>query len=243
MGRQEHDAGQARQVPLEELRRGVVEVIGGFVQQQCPRSGHQQGGQRQPAPLPSGQLGQRPSRGDAAEPEPLGHHRGAAIRVPHPVCLGPLQHPPVLVEHGRVVRPPFEPGGEGVELLGRTPEVGERVVEDVGRRGGGRVRQFLVQEADVTTAGDGARLRAFEPGQQPQQGGLAHAVVADQPDSSSRTHGEVESVEHHAVAVGERHVAGVQRKGRGHGTPPAGVAGHPPGGTPRTRVRARVSSS
>ena len=130
--RGQHDrAGQPAQVPFEELHRGVVEMVGGLVEQQRFRLADQQRGQAEPRPLPAGERAQPPRRCDAAQSEPGEHELGAAIGVPQVVGLRPFQGPPVLGERRLVADDAL---GEFVQPPGRGADVGERVVDHIGHR-------------------------------------------------------------------------------------------------------------
>ena len=214
--RQHHDPGQLGEVAFQERHRGVVEVVGRLVEQQRLRLPDQQRRQAEPRPLPAGQRAEPPVRFDAAEAEPVTDELRAPVGVPEVVGLGPFQDAAVLVQHRRVVRPVGHRRGQLVEPGGGDAALGQRVVEDVAE---GRVhaeRQLLQQEPDVRAAQHLAGAGFFEPGEQPQQRGLAGAVLADQAEPLPGRRGQRDAVEDDAGAVAEDDVLGLQGKEGGH---------------------------
>jgi hypothetical protein len=80
--------------------------------------------------------------------------------------------------------------------------LGQRRLEHVGHPGFGLGRQFLGEVADVARTGDLAAVGRFDAGQDPQQGGLADPVLADEAEALPRRGDQIYTVEHDVIAVG-----------------------------------------
>ena len=81
VGYDEHGPIKAFQGILQDFRRGDVEVVGRFIQQQEIRPGDHQQGHLKPAPLPAGQVPDRPARLLVGEKEAAEQRHGVEGQV------------------------------------------------------------------------------------------------------------------------------------------------------------------
>lgn len=176
----------------------AVEVVGRLVEQEEVGVGEDEGGEPGPRPLPPGERGEPRVRRDV-EPEAA---EGGDAGFLRPIDVGQL-----VV--GRLT--PLG-AAEGGERVGDAEQVGHRLV---------RVDLDGLPEdghaaADGHPAGAGAELA----GDEPEQGGLAHAVAADQA-SPGGAEGQAEAREERPAVGG-----GVGEVGQGDGSGHAcGVSG------------------
>ena len=147
-------AAPGQQVAGQPVHAGHVQMVGGLVEDQQVGVADQQRGQGDPAAFATGH---RPDRG--LQPEVA--HAEAVEDLPDAGVAGPL----VLGAHAV-----GQPGGAQHHV----PD-GERRVQHEGLREGG--------DAQVTPVGDPAGVRVLGLGEHAQQGRLAGAVEADDPDA------------------------------------------------------------
>lgn len=88
-----------------------------------------------------------------------------------------------------------------------------------------RIGRLLVVEADGSRGLDGPRIRPVEPREDPQQGGLARAVLADDAGDLARAHDERDVGQDAAVGIGARDPVDAQVVGAGRGSALEGVQG------------------
>ena len=173
----------APQVVAQPNDRVGVEVVGGLVEQQGPRSAEKDAGEFDPAPLPPGQ---------GAQPLPEDPLRQAERRAdPRRLGLGgvPAEGRETLLQaavltHGAMTVVAF--GHRDLQLGHAVQEVveaarGQHPVAGADRQVAGA--RVLRQVADVAADLDAAAVRQRLAGQHPQQGCLARAVAADEPDA------------------------------------------------------------
>ncbi len=196
----------ALELELHLLAQLQVERAERLVQQQHLRLVDDRAGQRDPLPLAAGEL-----RGPAAAVAGQAHHGERLVDpLAPPRPRHPLDAQPVLdvLGHGHV--------GEQRVILEHGVDVA------VVRRAEGHV---LAAQLDAPGVGP------VEPGDQPQQGGLARAGRAEQREELPLRHGEVDAVDRVdlGVALAQRRRAdgrGRLRPGRAH---LAGRLGRPRG--------------
>lgn len=233
MAGQYDDSGQVPHLFLDEGGGNVVEVVGRLVQQQCAGPPDQERGQRQPAALPAGERGERPVVPEGAEAETVEHELGAPVRVPGLPVLGLFEQGAIGGEQlrvlGRVLRGLREPFGEAVQLGEVVPGLAQRLVQYVGNRRVGVVRQLLLQKAQVGRAGDAAGVGFVDSREQAQQGRLADAVLADESDTAPGGGGQGDAVEHSAAVEVAHEIVCEQGRLR-HGSGPSDVIGARPAG-------------
>ncbi len=208
---------------LAERRRRVVEMVGGLVEQQRARPADQHRREGEPATLPAGDRAHHAVMGQPAETEAVEDRAGTPVGVPGVAVLRPFQHlavrgqqPVVLL---RALHRVGERDADPVQLGEVGASLAQRVVEDGGDGGGCRQRHFLVQEADVRWARDGAGVRYVDAGEDPQQCRLAGAVLTDQTDPVAGRGGQGDAVEHPAVAADPHEVMGDESRSNRHGEP------------------------
>src|SRR5699024_3372868 len=150
-----------------------------LVEQPAGGAGDQQVREGEPLALAAADLPERGVAGQDLEAEPGEGLLGAALRVPD-VGEGRLGQQAVVAGAGR--------WGPGPGLLPRRgqlplepPGALERVGEDIGERGAGAEGQLLAQQPDGPGHLAGAGVGAEIAGEDAQQGGLAAAVLAEQP--------------------------------------------------------------
>lgn len=192
---------------LQALQAVQVEVVGRLVEQEDVVAGQEQRGESGAGRLAAGQGGHRLVEADA-EAEGVGDLGGAFVEV-----------------GASEVEPAFQAVRIGVVRAGRSVDEGLRrlVHHALGLVHARAAREevpdglalpafrFLWQVSD----GRGRRgelqlalLRGEQTGEQAQQGGLARAVGADEPDHVTGSDDEVESGEEGAVAVSGGEVLG-----------------------------------
>ena len=236
------DAGQAAQLLLQERGRGVVEMVGRLVQQQRGRAGGPAArparagrAARRTASRACGRAAGRRGRGRRARARHAGRrprprvswarssrspysssrpaYRGRPARPREPVEAGPARRGPrgPRAARRRARRRSSRPASNGISWC-RKP------------RSGGR----------MTLPASGSS----PAGEQPQQGRLAGAVLADQADAVAGRGGQGDAVEHPSVAERADEVMGEQG-GFGHDDHHRREKGsfRPPGRGPRSRAR------
>ena len=164
------------------------------------------------------------SRSSSAETEPGGRGLGATVGVPGLVQRGPGQRLVVLLGGRRVVEAarPAARAGPPRRAAGRAPRRGRR------RWWRPRGSPAPGRGSPGRRALDGAGVRRLDAGEQPQQGRLADAVLADEAERLARLGEEVDAVEDDAVAVGDREVAADERgqvRHEGHRSEECGQSG------------------
>lgn len=172
---------------LEEGGGCVVEVVGRLVQEQRGGPPDEQRGQGQPAALPAGKGAKAPVVFQCAQAEAVQDPCGAAVGVPGLPVLGPFQASAVGVQEFGVSGVVL---GDAGQLLAEPVKFGEvlagfaqRLLQYGGKREVRVDGHLLVEEAEVAGAGDASRVGFVDAGEQPQQGGLADAVLPDQADA------------------------------------------------------------
>ena len=195
MGDDQDGAGIIAQMAFEPVHRLGVEMVGGFVEEQEVGLVEQELAQGDAAALAAGEVGDLGVVGRAAErihglvdlgvevPQPLGldlvlelrHLVGGLLRVVDGEVV-------VAVEHG---------------LLG-----GDALHDVLAHRLVGVELRLLRQVADPGAFGDPAITDevGVDAGHDAQQGGLARAVDAQDADLGVRVEGQVDGIEHLAVA-------------------------------------------
>ncbi|GAA2376517.1 hypothetical protein GCM10010404_35400 [Nonomuraea africana] len=211
VARHDHHSRHAAELLLYEHRGGIVQVVGGLVQQQRGGPSDQQRRQGEPPALPARQRRKRAPVRHAPQAEPAEDDLCAPVGVPGVALLRLVEPGPVRFEQSGVVRGLGERPGEPVELGQVRTGLSQGVVEHVSDRGVAGERRLLMQEAQVGGPHDGAGVRLVHSGQQPQQGGLARTVLADQPDPVAGCGGERDAVEHAPRAQRPYEIAGEQR--------------------------------
>ncbi len=192
-----------------------VEVVGGLVEHEQVVVAEQHRGQRHPAPLPTGQLGDQrvvaPGHGDLDVGQQPAEHRA----------------------HRGVARP-----GVGA---GRQPLRAEHVLE----HGAVGLEVGLVEVADPQAAAVGhpPAVQVLPLHQGPQQRGLAVAVAADDADPVAVVEAEAHGVEDGAGGEHDGRVLGVQQVGHGAAHPRSPDRPRPPAGRCRRPPPARACGS
>ena len=147
MARHHDDAGQTAQLPLQEGRGGVIEMVGRLVEQQRRGPPYQERGQREPAALPAGQGPECAVVAQPAQTERGENHLSASVRVPGLMFLCVVESLAVLAEKvgvaGGVLRGLGERPGEPIQVGEILAGSAQRVVEHVGDRGGAVERNLL----------------------------------------------------------------------------------------------------
>ena len=214
MGDRQHGATVGAQPVLQPVEGGVVEVVAGFVQQHELGCRGQQTGQAQPGLLAAGETAERPGAVDGTEAERLESHVRTGGSLVPAACLvrteeiAVLGHP--LLGEIRLQLP--QPRFHGAQF-------GERRVDHLAHCVSGGKAQGLAEMADaaerVDGDGDRALVRRLLPGDQPQQRGLAGAVLADDGYVFAGFDGERDPVEHGASVVRLRDVPEGELSGQG----------------------------
>jgi len=208
----QHRAGPPRQHEVLQHRQpDQVEVVGRLVQQQHVVPGQQQRREPRSGRLAAGQRRHRPVELDG-EAELGGDRVGPLVQV------GRAEAEPALQGHGvRVVGAALAPlqrhrrrvqgalrgrhaGPPGQHLADRLAAPAVAFLRQVADGGGGRAQRHR------------APLGQVDPGQHPQQRGLAGPVRTDQADHVARRHHQVEPREQLHVAVPRRELPGGQRR-------------------------------
>ncbi len=190
-------AAVGEEVLLQPCDGLVVQVVGRFVEQQQFGLGGEGRREGEPGALPAGERAERAvriERGTLAEPVQGGGD--PTFGVPAAARLVAGQQPVVrgqLVGAGQV-----QPGLGGSDPALQVAEFGERAVDRVSdARGGGQVEGLReVRGAAGHADGDLPVVGTFEAGHQPQQGGLAGAVVTDDADPFAGPDRTVDAVQH-----------------------------------------------
>ncbi|CAM5528478.1 hypothetical protein SFIMM107S_04380 [Streptomyces griseus] len=208
MGDRHDGAPVGAQVVLQPADGTGVQVVGRLVEQQQFGGGGQNAGEGQARLLAAGEGGEGPVAGEMGEAEPVESRFGAGLR---PVAVAVLIGGEEVSVRGefrvgglRVARLP--PGESGLRLADAVFEVaqfGEGRVDGV-LHGVGRVEvEGLGEVAGGAGEADGdlSGVRLFRSGQQPEQGGLSGAVLADDGGLLTGPDGEGHLVEYGAVPV------------------------------------------
>jgi hypothetical protein len=190
-------------VLLQPLHALGVQVVGGLVEQQEIGPRQQQPAQRDPAPLPAGQGGDRGVAG--RQPQGVHGHVELGVQVPGARRVDRVLDRRVLVEQAvhllgaglaEALAQLLEPGQQGAG--------GGDTVLDVAEHVPGRVKgRLLVQDADRRPRGEGGlavgdRLQA---GHDLQHGRLAGPVGTDNADLGPGQEGQGHVVEDELVLV------------------------------------------
>ena len=221
MGDQHQGSRKALQVALQPLHPIGIEVVGGFIQQQQVRGGHQGCRQGHPAPVAAGEFA------DAAvqivDAEPFQHLPTLLLQAPGVAGLHRLMQ---AIELGQQLVI-FRGGRQGLaELLMALQQhhpfaaTGEHLLKD---RELWIQRRFLIQEhhAGFRGAAPFPLIEGFPSGQHPQQGAFAGAVGADQAEAIPFAHVQVQIGEQGAQA---EVLAGTHQADKAHDARPAPVA-------------------
>ncbi len=242
MGDGDRDAAAGAQVVLQPGQGGAVEVVGGLVEEQHLRGGGEQDGEAQAYGLAAGQAADGALAGQGRQAEAVQGTLHAGVRVV----------PAAQFEGGEGVRVRGEGLGGGVAVghAGLQPaqlplqgtQSGEGAVDHLLD---GQVRGEVLLLREVADAAFGAQddlaaVGALGPGQQPEQGGLARAVLSDDAEAFAGGDGAVDGVEDQAAPVG---LGEVRRGelcshraapgGRGRGVSRRRCGGRQRGGCPR----------
>jgi hypothetical protein len=190
------------QVLLQPVQGAFVEVVGRLVQQQHLRRGRQDGRQPQPDPFPAGETAHGAAAVDQTQPEPVQGAFHPRVGVIAAAQLEDRHQVPVL-GRGRLLAPGHRRLQAAHPLLDGA-QTAQRPVDDLLD---GRVRRrppVLGEIADATGGldDDAALVRLFAPGEQPQQGGLAGAVLSDDPGALARGQGAGHLVKDEPAVVG-----------------------------------------
>jgi hypothetical protein len=190
--RDEHDAGgQPAEEPLEPLEAGEVEVVRRLVQQDDVEAREQDRRERG-----AGSFAARERRHLAirapAEPDLREHGADPRLEVLAAEREEPFER---LRVRARELRLGAEPGSERIHLLLRGADT-RAPCEVVAHRLARPRLGLLRQVADGARADDRARVGLLQPGQDPEQGGLADPVRADDSDAVARRDDQRDAVEH-----------------------------------------------
>ena len=198
MGDRDHRARVVVQMLLQPRDALRVEVVGGLVEQQHVRLGQQQPGQRNPALLPTAELGHVRIAGRRAQ----GVHRQLqrVVELPAAAGLDDVLQLALLLEQlvHLVVRGDLaQLHADLLELLERRRHLGHALL-DVALDVLALVELGLLGEVpDLDALGrPGLALKLLvRPGHDAQDGALARAVVAEDPDLRPREELQVDPLE------------------------------------------------
>ncbi len=195
----DQDSAMLLEPVLKPGRGGIVEVIGGFVEEHDLGCGRQQARQPKPGLLAAGKPAQRTRRFDVAYAEGL-----QCLLDPGAGLIAATQL--VGAEQVAVLGQPV-PGEVGFELAHPAlhfAEVGQRGVDGLADRASWRQPESLAEMADAMVGGDRDRavVRRRQAGDQPQQGGLAGTVLADEPDALTWPDGQRDMIEDDPAWIG-----------------------------------------
>ncbi len=216
VARRDDDARHLDQRAFEQVEGLVVEVVGGLVEQQARRPAHQGRREGEPGALAAGERGDRSAAVEVGDAEGGGGDLGAAVGVPRVVRDGPGQRPVVLGGGVGVVAARGHPLGEALQGRNGLVQRAQRVVEEAPDAAPGTVG-LLRQVDDVVGHLHRPGVGNVPPGEQPEQRGLAGAVLADQADAGAGCGDEVDAVEDGARGEGPDEAAGDEGCGRGGG--------------------------
>ena len=167
MGDDEQGAVEVREELFEPFEAAGVEVVGGLVEEEDIGGLEQRRGQQCAGLLAAGEAGERAVGVEVLDPEAAADLLGARLGGPGAGGLGAFERVGVGVEVARRLE-------RGERLAG----LAQGVVEE---RADGRLGRLLRQVADAGGREDRAAVGVLATGQQPEQGGLAGAVGADEP--------------------------------------------------------------
>ncbi len=202
MGHDDDPAVPRDQLAGEELDGGVVEVVGGLVQEQQVGALREPAREAHPVPLPHGQGVEAPV-GVAHRAQPGEGDVDPPVRVPGGQVLGAGQQPGQPAEVAALV---VEARGLLLDLGRERAQVGERAPHEVAHRLPRRRRELLLHEGDGPLAADLPAARPQVPGEQVQQRRLAGAVLPHHAQARAVGHAQAHAVEHRTAGVGEREV-------------------------------------
>ncbi len=201
VGDRDDGAAVGAQVVLQPAHGDRVEVVRRLVQEQQFGGGGQHTGEREPRLLASGQRAERAFPGDPGQPQPVhgGVHAGVRL-VSAALLVGGQQ---ITVRGELLLRRVGEGRLCGTQPPLHVPQFGQGEVDGV-LHGAVRVEvEGLGQVAGPTGEPDGdlPGVRRLGGGEQPQQGGLAGAVLTDHGGLLARADGEGDLVEEGSGAV------------------------------------------
>ena len=110
--------------------------------------------------------------------------------------------------------------GEPLDVGDGRPQRRQGHREHLGDRGGVAERRLLAEQHEVVGGGDRSRdpgPRGQPPGDRPQEGRLADAVLADEADAAARLGEQVDPGQDRAVGVGDRQSGDHERREAGGG--------------------------
>ncbi len=205
------------QVLLQPANRVDVEVVGGLVEQQHVGGAQQEAGEDHPHAPATGQLPHRTAGVLGPEAEAAEDAFGLGLQGVAAELLEAGLHLAVLVEHAGVTL-----GQAAFQVLEALVQLGQRAaaVEGLVEHRALRVDRLVlgeVADAQVGRTVDLARVGSLQADHDLQQGGLAHAVGADERDAPTvaQDEGDVAEQGPHPVGLGQpRHG---QHGGSGYG--------------------------
>ena len=208
MGDQHQGAGEALQVALQPLDAIGIEVVGGFIQQQHIRLGHQGRGQGQSLAVATGEIPHAAIH--IADAEPIEHLADLLLKAPGLALIHAGVEAAELGQQGPIVCAAVAALGVGLgEGLAHLRVAAQQlhllaaVCEHLLEHGALRIDLRLLAHQHHPRLGRQPPLplpRRLLAGQQAQQGGLAGAVRADQPQPVALLHVQGELVEQGANA-------------------------------------------
>jgi hypothetical protein len=203
--------------------RGVVQVVGGLVQEQDVRGGEQQPGQRQARALAAGQVLGGAVAVQGGEAQAVEQDLDAGVDVPDVQVLGGLECGRVVAHRGGGVGCVREGSGVLVDGVLRLPDVGDGGLERLRDGVAGVERGLLVEQTDAGppatrhSCPHRARIRLEETREDAQERGLAGAVLADEARALARGDGEGDVREDSPGAEGQGDPVRAQVGGGGCG--------------------------
>jgi hypothetical protein len=200
MGHRDDGAAVAAQLVLQPRHRLLVEVVRRLVQEEQLRRRRQHAGQGQAGPLAARQAAEGPVPGDAGQAQAV--HGGLHPRVGFVPATG--------LERGEQRGVGVHVGGLGgaEHALLQVAQLAERLVHGVLDGVARRWFQRLAQVPDAVGGDDHlAAVGPVRPGDDPEQGGLAGPVLADDTGFLTGGDGEGDLIEYGALTVRFGHVA------------------------------------
>ncbi|CAM5605820.1 hypothetical protein STENM223S_03765 [Streptomyces tendae] len=202
MGDREHRAAVRPQLRLQPFHGPVVQVVRRLVQEQDLRAAGEDPGQGETGALAPGQGAEPALPVERRQPEVVQRDVHAVIGVVAAPGLVASEEHGVRRQRRRIVAVTERPLGPA-QLRLQGPQVREGQVDRVLDGGGRGQRDGLREIADSAGGGHGhlAAVRALPPGEDPEQGGFARAVVTDQPGLLARLEREGDLVQNGAAGV------------------------------------------